>query len=474
MALLAVGAAVGFIISGRMGAPAVPDASHAGMEAQPQKASGETSQGKPLYQCPMHPNYFSEKPGDCPICNMTLVPVKTGETAAATSTVEGHATVTISQEKQQLIGVQTGLVSREVVRKRTRAVGMVIYDERGLSTVNLKFSGWVERLFVKATGDAVHKGEPLMEVYSPEILEAQRNYLLALESLRSLGANASSEARAFAAESVDSARERLLLWDMTPEQIKELEQRKDPARNVTILSKAEGVVIVRNVVEGAAVESGKDLYQIADLSTVWIEADMYEYEISLVKVGDEMKVTLSSYPGEEIAGKVAYVYPYLNSQTRTVRVRFEIPNPDGKLKPGMYGAVFLETDLGEQLVVDEGAILDTGTRQIVFVVKRPGVFEPREVVAGQSTDGHVVILKGLEAGEMIVTSGNFLVDSESRLRFAASGGGMAGMPGMAGMEMPGAGQAGKAGSTGGTEGKPGMGAPAAKPKEGGMEGMPGM
>ena len=187
--------------------------------------------------------------------------------------------------------------------------------------------------------------------------------------------------------------------------------------------------------EGTYVEPGKDLYQIADLSTVWLEADFYEYEIPFVKVGDDVKVTLTSFPGEEITGKVSYVYPYLNKETRTVRVRMEVPNPEGKLKPGMYATVNLEADLGEQLVVDEGAILDTGERQIVFVVIRDGIFEPREVVAGEHADGKVMILKGLKAGERIVTSGNFLVDSESRLKAAPAGGGMPGMPGM---EMPGA------------------------------------
>jgi RND family efflux transporter MFP subunit len=507
VALLLIGAAAGAYFANRMsansttkGGQPAPGASAAasqagmkdmnGMQAQPQQPVAGTPQGKTLYQCPMHPSYISDKPGECPICNMALVPIKKEQPTAAVSNVEGHATVTIGPEGRQLIGVQTGLASKRVIKKRTRAVGIVTYDERGLSAVNLKFSGWVDKLFVKATGEAVHKGQPLMSVYSPEFLEAQRNYVLALESSAGLAARPGGEAQAFAKQSVDSARERLLLWDVTPEQITEIEQSKEPQRNIAILSKVEGVVISRDVVEGASVEAGMNLFQIADLRTVWVEADLYEYEIPLVKVGDGAAVTLSSFPGEEFAGTVTYIYPYLNKETRTVRARFEVTNADGRLKPGMYATVEIGSDLGEQLVVDEGAILYTGVREIVFVVRNEGVFEPREVVTGEHADGQAVILKGLQAGEKVVTSGNFLVDSESRLKSAASG---AGMPGMPGMEMPSSGgQTGKPAGGGekpaqekGMEGMPGMSEPAGKsdtntqapkeePKGGGMEGMPGM
>jgi len=474
VAFLLMGAVAGVFLVRHMGTPAADATSvSASTSAQPQVESSVCATvpeaQKQLYNCPMHPSYTSEKPGDCPICNMSLVPMKPAQVESTASNVEGHATVTISLEGQQLIGVQTGIVVRKDVKKSIRAVGAISYNERTLATVSLKYSGWVEELRVKATGDTIREGAPFLVVYSPDFLEAQRNYILALESSDALGRSAGSDASSFADESVKSARERLLLWDMSASQLKELDQSRQPQKDIMVLSKVTGTVIERNVTEGDYVESGKELYKIADLSTVWIEANFYENEIPLVKVGDDVKVTLASYPGEEISGKLAYVYPYLNKETRTVRVRFEMPNPDGKLKPGMYATVFLEADLGEQLVVDDSAILDTGARQIVFVVSARSVFEPREVVAGERADGQAIILKGLTEGEKIVTSGNFLVDSESRLKSAGAGGGMAGMPGM---EMPSTGgQGGNQG--GGKENMPGMGAPAQQ-KGGGMEEMPGM
>ena len=289
---------------------------------------------------------------------------------------------------------------------------------RGCATVSLKFGGWVEELMVKSVGETVRKGSPLMAVYSPDLLEAQRNYLVARAALAALGKDASADSRSLAEELLRSARERLRLWDFTDEQLKEIESSRQAEHDVTIFSKVDGVVTARNVALGSNVEPGKDLFEIADLTTVWMLADVFESEAPLVKAGQQAKIELIAFPGEPLSGTVSYIYPALDESTRTLRVRLECPNPDGRLKPGMFAAVSIAVDLGEQLVVDDDAVLDTGLRQIVFVDKGEGRLEPREVVVGDRADGLAIIARGLEPGERIVTSGNFLVDSESRMKAA--------------------------------------------------------
>ena len=423
------------------GAPTVPangadhtgHAKDAGSPTPPAQTSKE--KGKPLYQCPMHPTYTSDRPGDCPICNMTLVAVEEEGGPAGGSEgpgVEGHTTITVRPAQRQLIGVTTGTVGKKDVKMPIRTVGRVIYDEKKLSAVTLKFGVWVEELFVKAVGDRVKKGQPLFAIYSPDLLEAQRNYLVALEASQALKAGSSGGASSTFEPGVRSARERLLLWDLTEDQVREIEAKKEPQVRIAILSKVEGVVTERNAVQGDFVGAGMPIFRLADLSTVWIDAAIYEYEVPMVKPGDVAKVTLTSFPGQTFEFKVDFVYPYLDPETRTVRTRLEVENPEGKLKPGMYAQVTIEADLGENLVVDQGSVFDTGDRQIVFVDLGDGRLEPREVKAGQRADGQVIVLEGLKEGEKVVTSGTFLIDSESRLKAAlrkgAQGGG-GGKPG---------------------------------------------
>lgn len=393
--------------------PVYEDEVPQGAEAAP---APQTVHVQTIYYCPMHPSYTSGRPGDCPICNMRLVPMKTGEAATA-SEIEGHANITIGLERRQLIGVRTGLVERKPVQKIIRAVGRVDYDEKRLSSVNLKVGGWVEELFVKSTGEEVHQGDPLFSLYSPDLIEAQRNYLLALQGVPREETRP-GESDELAQATLRSARERLVLLDLSEDQIRELESKQEVPRLTTILSRFDGVVTRRNVVQGASVEPGRDLYELADLSTVWLHADVYEYELPLVHVGLQAWLQLASQPGEPLTGHVIFVYPYMNEATRTVRVRVEVPNPEGKLKPGMYATAFVAAELGEQLVVDDQAVFDTGTRQIVFVDLGEGRLEPREVQVGERIDGQIVIEGGLQVGERVVTSGNFLVDSESRLKAA--------------------------------------------------------
>ncbi len=400
--------------------------------AHPPAAEGRApaEKGEAIYYCPMHPAYTSDKPGDCPICNMSLVKLEDDGGADETgSTVEGHATVTVRPAQRQLIGVTTGPVERKAVKKPLRTVGRVGYDERKLSAVALKFSGWIEELGVKAVGEEVKKGQSLLSIYSPELLESQRNYLVTLEASRAGGAHPAAGAAAALEQSLRSARDRLLLWDLTEEQIQEIEAKKEPLLRMEVRSKTSGVVTERNVVQGEYVEMGKVLFRLADLSTVWIDADIYEPEVALVKPGDAAKVTLPSFPGEAFEFKVTYIYPTLDQETRTVRARLEAENAGGKFKPGMYAQAAIEVDLGVQMVVDDGAVLDTGTRQIAFVDLGDGRLEPREIKAGQRAAGLIVVLEGLKEGERVVTSATFLIDSESRLKAAlrkGRGGGMGG------------------------------------------------
>lgn len=401
---------------------------HGGTPAQkPQKGHEghtEAPAKKPKYQCPMHPTYTSDRPGQCPICGMNLVPIKEGEKNV--STLQGRASFEADAQRRQLIGLRLGTAEKKAFLKEIRAVGRVEANERLLSSVNLKFAGWIERLHVSAVGDVVAKGQPLFEIYSPELLEAERNYLLAFEARRQVKDADAPEAASFAERNLRSARDRLLLWDLGEEQILALEARKEPETSVKIHSKTQGVVTKRNLVVGGYVQPGADLYDIADLSAVWIRVDVYEYELPYLKLGLAADVRLSSRPGETVTGKIVYIYPTLNEQTRTAGVRLEVPNPDGKLKPGMYASVSLRAELGEQVVVDDQAVLDTGTRQIVFLDAGEGRLVPQEVQVGARSGGQTVIQKGLFGGERIVVSGNFLVDSESRLKAALLEGGQAG------------------------------------------------
>lgn len=378
------------------------------------QAAGEST----IYYCPMHPTYTSDHPGDCPICNMKLVPLAAQGNSGA-SEVEGRAALVLDDTRRQLIGVRTGVVARKPVEQSVRAVGRVDYDEGRRSSVNLKISGWAEELFVKATGQEVRAGDPLFALYSPDLIEAQRNYLLALRREHPAGDPAGSGASDL---TLHATRERLRLLDQTDDQIRELEAAGDVPHATTIRARMGGVVVRKDLLQGARIEAGKDLLEISDVSKVWVLADVYEYELPLVHIGQAGFIQLPSMPGETIKGEVTYVYPYLDSDSRTVRVRIEAENPEGHLKPGMFATIFLSAPLGEQLVIDAQAVLDTGERKIVFVDHGAGHLEPREVETGARAGDEVVVLRGLEEGDRIVTSGNFLVDSESRLQSALTSG----------------------------------------------------
>ncbi len=336
-------------------------------------------------------------------------------------------TVQISPERQQLIGVKIGTAEMKSLEKVIRTVGRVDYDEKRIATVSPKIGGWIEDLYVDFTGRYVRQGDPLLTIYSPELVSTQEEYLLALRARKSLSMSPFSEVASSGDSLAESAKRRLKLWDITDEQIKALEETGQSRKTLTLYSPFTGFVLEKSAYKGMNVMPGMALYKLADLSVVWLLADIYEYELPFIQLGQQATIQLTYLPGETFTGKAVYVYPSLNPETRTAKVRFEFSNAQGKLKPEMYANVEIKVRLGQRLVIPAGAVIDTGVRQLAIVDKGNGYFEPREVKA-EKIDEYYDVTKGLKAGERVVTSANFLVDSESNLKSAVSG--MAGMPGM--------------------------------------------
>ena len=326
--------------------------------------------------------------------------------------------VQISPERQQLIGVKIGKVEMRPLEKIIRTVGRVDYDERKVVTVSPKIGGWIEDLYVDFTGRFVRQGEPLLTIYSPELVSTQEEYLIALRVRKDLVKSPFPEVAASGNSLAESAKRRLKLWDISDDQIKALEESGQAKKALTLYSPFSGFVLEKMAYKGMSLMPGMALFKLADLSVVWLYADIYEYELPFVRVGQQAAIQLSYLQGETFTGKAIYIYPSLDPNTRTAKVRFEFPNPDGKLKPEMYGNVEIKVHLGQRLVVAEGAIIDTGLRQMAIVDKGNGYFEPREVKVGAKVDNYYEILKGLKAGERVVTSANFLIDSESRFKEA--------------------------------------------------------
>jgi Cu(I)/Ag(I) efflux system membrane fusion protein len=332
-------------------------------------------------------------------------------------------TVEVPPEKQQLIGVKTSEVSIRPLQKVIRTVGRIEYDERRLATVNTKFEGWIEKLYIDFSGRYVKKGDPLADVYSPELIATQQEFINVIRWARQgrdvknehIGRMLTRDADAV----VDAARQRLRLWDITDAQIKKIEESEKPIRTLTLYSPVSGYVVQKMALQGMRVMPGEKLFDIADLSTVWITSDIYEYELPLIKVGEAARLSLSYFPGKEFSSKIDYVYPTLAGDTRTAKARFTIPNPGTQLKPQMFTNVEIKIGLGRKLSIPDDAVIDTGTRQIVYVDKGEGNFEPREVMLGLRAEGYREVLMGLKAGEKVATSANFLIDSEAQLKNVA-------------------------------------------------------
>lgn len=340
------------------------------------------------------------------------------EEQAATVAEEDLPTVEIPEDKQQLIGVKTATARMQEMNKVIRTVGRIEYDERNVRTVNTKIEGWIERLYVDYTGRYVRRGEPLASLYSPELMASQQD-LINLTNWKRLEKVDSSLGEMLDRDRdvmIDAARKRLRLWDISDDQIRQVEQTGEPLRTLILKSPVSGYVIQKMALQGMRVMAGEKLFDIADLSTLWVVADIYENDLADVRIGDRAKITLSSMPGKEIDSRIDFVSPVFSGETRTAKVRFVIPNHSGQLKPQMFTQVEIKIPLGKRLVIPEDAAIDTGVRQVVYVDRSEGNFEPRIVLLGARGDGYREVLKGLIAGEKVAAAASFLIDSEAQLK----------------------------------------------------------
>lgn len=383
-------------------------------------APAGTSERKILYWVdPMHPQYKSDKPGIAPDCGMKLEPVYADSAAGGAKEDQPPGTVEISPEKQQLIGVAFSTAAYETMADSIRAAARVTLDETRIAKVQPKIEGWIDEVFVDFTGKAVRKGEPMLTVYSPDALATQQEYLLAIKAQHTMHDNPVHEMMDSTDNLVAAAKKRLELWDISDRQIEEIGRTGVTVKNLTLDAPLSGFVMERNAYPKQHVTPETVLYTVADLSTVWVIADVFEYEASNVRLGQAASMTLGYLPGRVFRGRVSNILPQVDATTRTLKVRLQFDNPGLALKPDMYGEVELQTGGLRKLVVPETAVLNSGDRQVVFLDRGDGHFEPRPVKIGAQSGGRTEILSGLQAGDRIVTSGNFLIDSESQIKAAA-------------------------------------------------------
>jgi len=421
--------------------------------------------GKTRYQCPMHPSITSDHPGECPICGMKLVEVKQDQApqsppaapaerkvkfyrspmdpkrtsptpgkdemgmdyvpvyedeakGASGQEVQGLATVTIDPARQQLIGLRTAKVSRGSVAGSWHTVGRVQIDPTRVRKTNIKVEGYIERLYVDFVGQRVNRDAPLFSIYSPSLLAAENEYLLALQTKDALAKGGALTGNGDTL--VTSARRKLELWDVPAYEITRLEQTRRPQKSLTFLSPISGVVTAKNVVEGARVNPGDAPYEITDLSVVWVMADAYETDLAQVRVGMSAALIVQAYPNQSFTGKVEFIDPLLDPKTRTAKVHMHFPNPAEVLKPEMFGDVVLAGTTREGLRIPADAVVSSGTKDVVFLALGDGKFEPREVQLGQKSEDQIEVVGGLTEGQEVVMRANFLVDSESQLRSSLS------------------------------------------------------
>lgn len=405
-ALILVG--LGYLAGARRGVPAQ------GGDSAPPAAKAERKIA--FYRNPMDPSIHSDHPAQDSM-GMDFIPVYTDEVEAPASAVEGRAAVVIPADRRQLLGVRSEPLALAPLSRAIRTVGRIVPDERLLHHVHTKYDGFIEHVYVDFIGKYVKKGEPLLSIYSPDLYATQQEYLLARKAVRELGGN-EGDAAARSAALVDAVRQRLLLWDIRPEEIATLEKEGIARRDVDLYSDESGYVLAKVALHGMRVTPADSLFDIADLSRVWVMADVYEADLSSVRLGMAATIETASAPGQRLRGRVTFISPTVEAATRTTKVRVEIENPGGRLKPDMFADVTLDVDLGSALVVPESAIIDAGARKLAFVDLGEGRYEPREVTLGARADLGFVVLKGLSAGERVVVAANFLIDSESSLRAA--------------------------------------------------------
>ncbi|KPA16959.1 hemolysin D [Candidatus Magnetomorum sp. HK-1] len=375
--------------------------------------SEKDSSEKTLFTCGMHPWIISEEAGNCPICGMKLTPKRDNDSLEKESSSIDGVNVSIDPVVRQNMGIRLGSVQKAPAIHTIRTYGHITFDETRVSRVSPKTSGWYEKLYVDFTGQAVKKGDPLLEIYSPELLTAQEEYLSAYRNSKRLKGRDDNDF-------LKSARRRLLYFGVAKKEINAIERSGKVNKTIIIRSPFTGVVTQKNVVQGDYVKAGMTIYTIVDLTTVWVEAHIYEYEVDQVHVGQQAEMKLPYHPGKIFTGKITYIYPYLQQKTRDVVVRIVFSNPKLVLKPDMYADVYIKTHLEQEgLMIPLESVIRSGERNLVFVKISQGTFSPRAVTMGKTLDNHMVqIYNGLKAGEQVVISGQFLLDSESKLKEA--------------------------------------------------------
>lgn len=432
------------------------------------------------YHCPMHPTYIANKPGDCPICGMKLVPIKDDKAAAkpaaspgdekigqvkpgqfycpmgaehvqdkpgkcpkcgmdlvekkeAPAGHEGHAapvpgrvSISLSPDKRQMIGLTLSKVEKRSLTRTVRTAARVEHDETRYTKIAPRFAGWVRKLHVNFTGAPVEKDQPLFMVYSPELYSTENEYLVAWRAAKQLKDDAPANQKESANSLLESARLRLALFEIGDREITELEQRGKASAELLFRAPFSGHVIVKNAIEGKAFMAGESLYEIADLSHLWLRAYVFEFEMPLISVGQDAVINFAYLNNESFPAKVTFIYPHIEPQTRRGEIRLELDNPQHRLRPDMWANVEVELKAGEKLVVPASSVIDTGPRYVAFVQGQDQHLEPREVKVGMKTDDYYEVVSGLNDGEQVVTRALFLVDSESQLKAAISGMGAAG------------------------------------------------
>ena len=372
------------------------------------------------YHCPMHPTYLSDRPGDCPICGMRLVLIGGHETAAMTSSVPGRVSIVLSPEKRNLIGLSLATVERRSFNRTLRAYATLSHDETRFARIAPRFGGWVRSLQVNYTWQEVEKGQPLFTVYSPELHTAESEYLLTFQNYRRL-TNSPTAQRDSARNLLQSARRRLELLQVGDEEVRALEERGQPSDELQIRSPISGHVTAKTAVEGKSFAAGDTLYEVADLTHLWVRAYVFEYELPDIHVGQAARVIFPHIGNKTFETTVSFISPHVDPQTRRVEVRLELINHHHELRPDMWADVEFDIRSDDVLTIPASAVIDTGPRNVAFVEGPNDLLEPREVTIGARSDDYLEVRSGLKEGEKVVTRALFLVDSESQLKAAIAG-----------------------------------------------------